>query len=349
MPTDLQPQAPLPHWRYPVALETLSERQNHRCCWCGVRMIGIMPDSDAPTYEHVTPRSKGGSDDESNLVAACNLCNQLRRTMNWAGFMAWLAACDAIDDAGKELEPADFEHLAPWYQSTFNSDHRRSLERYYGSLTTFRQLDGLPAPSWNLFLAFTKAILDENSSGIWHDPFKKSDGPTSYSHLIATALHQNHRCCFCGATFADGKGPQAVHLLPRALSSLLPTPRLPVAAACSACHGARRSLDAYTFAERRHVELHGAELRDVPFKAARSWLWNYLAQVERERLFAAYLADTEEGSEDIEDPQFFPWLDLVYRNWNEAMSNEFGEEETIESDDETAETSDGDGDEDLAA
>lgn len=314
-----------PHWRYPVSLETLSERQNHRCCWCGIRMGGILPDADAPTYEHVTPRSKGGSDDESNLVAACNLCNQLRRTMNWAGYMAWISACDAIDEAGNDLELADIEHLAPWYQSTFNSSHRKSLERYFGSLTTLRKLDGYTAPSWNLFLAFTKAILDENASGIWHDPFKKSDRPTSYSHLIALALQQNHRCCYCGAQLSDGKGPQPVHLLPRALYNLLPSPRLPVAASCSACHGARRELDAYTLAERRHAEVHGTELKEaLPFKAARSWLWNYLAQVERQRLFDAYLADAEEGSEDPDEPQFFAWLNQVYRNWNEAMSNAVG-------------------------
>lgn len=327
--------SPAPHWRYSVALETLSERQNHRCCWCGVRMDGLIPEADAPTYEHVTPRSKGGSDDESNLVAACNLCNQLRRTMNWAGFMAWLSACDAIDQAGHNLEPADSDHLAPWYQSTFNSSNRHSLERYFGSLTTLRQLDGYPAPSWNLFLAFAKSILDENASGTWHDPFKKSDRPTAYSHLIHVALLQNHRCCFCGAGLINGKGPQTVHLLPRGLNGLLVAPRLPVAAACDDCAGVRRDLDAFTFAERRHLELTGTELPNIgPYKAARSWLWNYLAASERQRLFEAYIAQTEEGTEEPEDPQFFDWLDQVYRNWNEAMSAAIPDDTEIDPSDE---------------
>ena len=41
----------------------LSERQNHRCCWCGVRTTDEGP--TRATIEHIVPRSKGGSDHET--------------------------------------------------------------------------------------------------------------------------------------------------------------------------------------------------------------------------------------------------------------------------------------------
>lgn len=45
-------------------------RDNHTCRYCG----GVAPDI-ALTVDHVTPVSLGGSDDPSNLVAACRDCN----------------------------------------------------------------------------------------------------------------------------------------------------------------------------------------------------------------------------------------------------------------------------------
>lgn len=60
----------------------LSERQNHRCCYCGVNMTRTRdtPDSHLTmmTVEHVIPQSQGGTDDDDNLVAACQSCNSSR-------------------------------------------------------------------------------------------------------------------------------------------------------------------------------------------------------------------------------------------------------------------------------
>jgi 5-methylcytosine-specific restriction protein A len=41
-------------------------RDGYQCAYCG----GL-----ATTADHVVPRSRGGSDDPSNLVAACRRCN----------------------------------------------------------------------------------------------------------------------------------------------------------------------------------------------------------------------------------------------------------------------------------
>jgi 5-methylcytosine-specific restriction endonuclease McrA len=56
---------------------TLSEQQNHRCCWCGVRMADEHGDTQA-TIEHLLPLSLGGTNVEDNLAVACRRCNEDR-------------------------------------------------------------------------------------------------------------------------------------------------------------------------------------------------------------------------------------------------------------------------------
>ncbi len=55
--------------------------QGGRCHYCGVRMDAA--DSKGPlalrcTAEHLIPRSDGGADRASNIVAACGHCNRTR-------------------------------------------------------------------------------------------------------------------------------------------------------------------------------------------------------------------------------------------------------------------------------
>lgn len=45
------------------------QRQRNRCYYCGARL------GQDWTIDHVIPISRGGSDDPSNLVAACPACN----------------------------------------------------------------------------------------------------------------------------------------------------------------------------------------------------------------------------------------------------------------------------------
>jgi 5-methylcytosine-specific restriction endonuclease McrA len=42
------------------------KRDGYRCVYCG---------KPATTVDHVKPHSRGGTDDEANLVAACATCN----------------------------------------------------------------------------------------------------------------------------------------------------------------------------------------------------------------------------------------------------------------------------------
>lgn len=73
----------LPDWcqrsdRTPETRSRLAEAQNWRCVHCGGRMDGTGADPDAPSFEHVIPRSRGGPDTVSNLVIAHRQCNMNR-------------------------------------------------------------------------------------------------------------------------------------------------------------------------------------------------------------------------------------------------------------------------------
>jgi 5-methylcytosine-specific restriction endonuclease McrA len=56
----------------------MAEAQNWRCCYCGYRMEGSGSESNAPSFEHVTPIVLGGMDDDDNIAIACRGCNERR-------------------------------------------------------------------------------------------------------------------------------------------------------------------------------------------------------------------------------------------------------------------------------
>lgn len=50
------------------------------CWYCG---------EEATTRDHVTPRSRGGTDDPENLVPACVRCNSQKRDKTLEEYRAW--------------------------------------------------------------------------------------------------------------------------------------------------------------------------------------------------------------------------------------------------------------------
>lgn len=58
----------LPQW-----LKVKLLNQSNRCCWCGATLT-----LRTATWEHRVPLSKGGTNDEHNLVLACAKCNHER-------------------------------------------------------------------------------------------------------------------------------------------------------------------------------------------------------------------------------------------------------------------------------
>lgn len=54
-------------------------RERQKCYWCGLPTRLVEGNAwDSATIDHVLPRYKGGTKDESNLVSACRLCNSRR-------------------------------------------------------------------------------------------------------------------------------------------------------------------------------------------------------------------------------------------------------------------------------
>ncbi len=81
--------------------ERLSEAQNHRCAYCGVRFGARFrhwtPEQTRATIDHFIPRSQGGSDRWDNLIAACQRCNKARGDEDALAFFArrgWITGKD---------------------------------------------------------------------------------------------------------------------------------------------------------------------------------------------------------------------------------------------------------------
>lgn len=78
------------------------KRDNHTCRYCG----GTAPDV-VLTVDHVIPVSLGGSDDPSNLVAACKDCNAGKTSSNPDAPLVETVADDALRWAAAMKQAAD--------------------------------------------------------------------------------------------------------------------------------------------------------------------------------------------------------------------------------------------------
>lgn len=61
----------------------IGSKSGGRCWYCGTSLSQICID-------HVIPKSRGGSDDESNLVFSCRGCNSSKRTKNLEEFRTYM-------------------------------------------------------------------------------------------------------------------------------------------------------------------------------------------------------------------------------------------------------------------
>lgn len=61
--------------------DTLRKYQANQCCWCGKPMQFVNPQKwDYETFEHLKPKSKGGTNAIGNLALAHKKCNAERGT-----------------------------------------------------------------------------------------------------------------------------------------------------------------------------------------------------------------------------------------------------------------------------
>jgi len=65
-------------------LNRISAKTNGKCGYCG--------STEKITIDHMVPRSKGGSDDEKNLIFCCRKCNGMKSTKSLFDFALYLTA-----------------------------------------------------------------------------------------------------------------------------------------------------------------------------------------------------------------------------------------------------------------
>jgi hypothetical protein len=55
--------------------QSIKEKWNHQCAYCG--------SEENLTLDHITPRSKGGSNRATNVLCACKECNNSKGHITW--------------------------------------------------------------------------------------------------------------------------------------------------------------------------------------------------------------------------------------------------------------------------
>jgi len=76
------------NWIRPVKRLAIYMRDGLACCYCGE----AIEDGAKLTLDHLTPHSKGGSNEAANLVTCCHRCNSARGARSWRTFAAQVAA-----------------------------------------------------------------------------------------------------------------------------------------------------------------------------------------------------------------------------------------------------------------
>lgn len=77
------------------------EEQGNACAYCGTGITYYAKRSNSLELDHDIPRSRGGSDAESNLVATCRACNRSKRTMTGDEFRMSLSCPKCPDNDAK--------------------------------------------------------------------------------------------------------------------------------------------------------------------------------------------------------------------------------------------------------
>ncbi len=105
---------PRTEWKPPSRIRKcrrISERQNHRCAYCGVRTWskalgekGLL--ETQATIDHLVCRSQGGTWQEDNLVMACHQCNNERQNQ-YEAYVFWLMKSEELSFADAFIHLTD--------------------------------------------------------------------------------------------------------------------------------------------------------------------------------------------------------------------------------------------------
>lgn len=76
-------------------LQTLLSNYDHKCAYCGtpvqrLKDFDISRNASVATIDHITPKSRGGSDFIENKILACLSCNSQKGQRTLAEYIDWL-------------------------------------------------------------------------------------------------------------------------------------------------------------------------------------------------------------------------------------------------------------------
>jgi hypothetical protein len=114
-------------------------RDNHSCRYCGRSAPEVRL-----TVDHVTPETLGGSDDPSNLVAACADCNAGKSSVPVDAALVADVAGDALRWAKAMAVATDLARKKRSSDNKFVADFARLLVDIYESDTARYELPPLP-------------------------------------------------------------------------------------------------------------------------------------------------------------------------------------------------------------
>ena len=134
------------------------QRDNHTCRYCRSTEGQL-------TVDHVTPVALGGTDDPSNLVAACRDCNAGKASSNpdeatvaqvQDDALRWAAAMQRASDDRRAKRASDAEpqerFLAKWMGAIgvgLPSNWRTSITRFLDAGLTIDELEDYVDTTWN--------------------------------------------------------------------------------------------------------------------------------------------------------------------------------------------------------
>jgi len=75
------------NWIRPEKRLAIYLRDGLACCYCGE----AVEDGAKLTLDHITPYSRGGSNEATNLVTCCHRCNSSRGNRSWRKFAGAVA------------------------------------------------------------------------------------------------------------------------------------------------------------------------------------------------------------------------------------------------------------------
>ena len=124
--------------------EYLLEKWGRKCAYCGAANLPL-------EIEHMTPRSRGGSDRVSNLTMACKLCNHEKNdmTVEEYAFFKGKDFSHIISKAKLPLKDAAAVNVTRWTLFRRLSNLKLPIETGSGALTKFNRIRlDLPKAHW---------------------------------------------------------------------------------------------------------------------------------------------------------------------------------------------------------